>query len=218
MKKYADHSQFFCGSDEYVLCYPDQNIVEFIPGTNIEFTVERYKEEIGKPYSKIDLYLCNVSNVDSDGNLKVIDDNKVTIHGNSNQTISNQLTHEQNTNTNPTQNTNIPLLLISKSQQKVRQNPCNDKNGSENLFPSINFIQSLTGSYVEDIHRLFESSLVNEEEPCCSKSINPVIERKVYFPIHLVLALSKSMQIYAWKTIAIFSLRDNQNVVMRKNQ
>ena len=55
VKKHADHDQFFCGSDEYVLCYPDQSIVQFILGTNIEFTVERYKEEIGKPYSKIDL-------------------------------------------------------------------------------------------------------------------------------------------------------------------
>ena len=33
--------------------------------------------------------------MDSDVNLKVIDDNKVTIHGNSNQTISNQLTHKK---------------------------------------------------------------------------------------------------------------------------
>ena len=44
--------------------YPDQKLVQFIPGSNKEFTVELYKEEIGKPYSKIDLFLCNVSNVD----------------------------------------------------------------------------------------------------------------------------------------------------------
>ena len=83
-KQHADLGQFFCGFDEYVLCYPDQSIVQSIPGTNVEFTVERYKEEIGKPCTKIDLYLCNANNVDSDVNLKVIDDNKVTIHGNSN--------------------------------------------------------------------------------------------------------------------------------------
>ena len=156
--------------------------MQFILGTNIEFTVERYKEEIGKPYSKIDLYLCNVSTVDSDINLKVTDENKVAIHGNSNQTISNQLTHEQNTNTNLTQNTNIPSLLITKGQQGVRQSP-DDENGFENLFPSINFIQSLARSDAEDVHRLFESSLENEEEPCCSRNINPVMERKVYCPI-----------------------------------
>ena len=50
VKNHADHDQFFCGSDEYVLCYPDQTIVHFIPGRNIEFTVDKYKEEIGKPY------------------------------------------------------------------------------------------------------------------------------------------------------------------------
>ena len=61
--------------------------MQFIPGTNIEFTVEKYREEIGKPYSKLYLYLCNISNVNSDVNLKVNGDNKVTIHGNSNQTI-----------------------------------------------------------------------------------------------------------------------------------
>ena len=43
--------------------------------------------------------------MDRDVNLKVIDKNKVTIQGNSNQTISNKLTHQQNTNTNPTENT-----------------------------------------------------------------------------------------------------------------
>ena len=54
-------------SNKYLLCYSDQNIVQFILEQSIEFTVERYKE-IGKPYSKID----NVSNVDNDVNLKVI--------------------------------------------------------------------------------------------------------------------------------------------------
>ena len=32
------------------------------------------------------------------------------------------------------------------------------------------------------MHRLFESSLENKEEPCCSKNINPVTERKKYCP------------------------------------
>ena len=145
--------------------------------------------------------------MDSDVNLKVIDDNNVTIHGNSNQTISDQLTHEQSTNTNPTQNTNIPSLLISEGQQEVRQNPSNDENGFENLFPSINFIQSLTGSDVKDVHRLLESSLENEEEPCCSRNINPVIERKVDCPICINLFKVSTIEehaLYAWKIRARF--------------
>ena len=46
MKKHADHDQFFCDSDEYVSCYPDQSIVQFIPRKNIEFPVERYKSSV----------------------------------------------------------------------------------------------------------------------------------------------------------------------------
>ena len=53
--------------------------------------------------SKIDLYLCNVSNVDRDVNLKV---NKVMIHGN--QAIFNHIKYQQSTNTGPTENKKIP--------------------------------------------------------------------------------------------------------------
>ena len=79
VRKHADHDHHFCGSDDYVLCYPDQKIVQFIPGNNKEFTVELYKEEIGKPYSKIDLFLCNVSNVDDAVDRKVVKDKKVSM-------------------------------------------------------------------------------------------------------------------------------------------
>ena len=116
VKKHADHDQFFCRSDEYVLCYPHQSIVQFIPRTNIEVTVERYKKEIGKPYSKIDLYLCNVRNADSDVHLKVIDDDKATIHGNSNQTISNQITHEPHTKHKHTITFEIQRLVGSEAK------------------------------------------------------------------------------------------------------
>ena len=46
--------------DDYVLCYPDQKIVEFILG--IVFTVEKYNEEfLSKPYSQMDYFLCNIN-------------------------------------------------------------------------------------------------------------------------------------------------------------
>ena len=43
-------------------------------------------------------------------------------------------------NTNHTQNTNKPSLLISKIQDEVRQNLSNDENAFGNLFPSVNGI------------------------------------------------------------------------------
>ena len=71
----------------------------------------------------------------------------------------------------------------------MRQNPFSDENGFQNFFLSINYIQYLTRSDVKDVHRLFESSLENEKEPCCSSNINPVIEQKVYFLITVHLKL-----------------------------
>ena len=56
VRKHADHGQFFCGSDDYILCYHDQKMVQFIPGSNMEFTIKLYKEELDKPYSKTDLF------------------------------------------------------------------------------------------------------------------------------------------------------------------
>ena len=35
-----------------------QTKAEFLPGSDERFNLEKYKEEIGKPYSKIVLYLC----------------------------------------------------------------------------------------------------------------------------------------------------------------
>ena len=64
-----------------VLCYPDQKTVQFIPGSNEEFTVELYEEELGK-HSKIDLFLRNVSNVDDAVDRKVVEEKKVSTERN----------------------------------------------------------------------------------------------------------------------------------------
>ena len=68
--------------------------------------------------------------------------------------------------------------MISKGQQEVTSNRSNNENGFENLYPSINFIQSLTGSYAEYVHRLFKSLLENQEEPRCIRNLNPVIKQR----------------------------------------
>ena len=47
-----EEKQFYC------LLYPDKTKAELLPGSEEPFTLQRYKEEIGKPYSKIVSYLC----------------------------------------------------------------------------------------------------------------------------------------------------------------
>ncbi|XP_053284289.1 G2/M phase-specific E3 ubiquitin-protein ligase-like [Pleuronectes platessa] len=45
---------------EYVLLYPDGSQVKNIPGTDTAFTIEKYKEAIGKAYQRITLYICTL--------------------------------------------------------------------------------------------------------------------------------------------------------------
>ena len=42
----------------YRLLYPDHKLVRSIPGSEIPFTLKKYKEEIDKPYSRITFFLC----------------------------------------------------------------------------------------------------------------------------------------------------------------
>ena len=56
--KHAKHFRSFNLYDRYVLLYPDNTIIDKLPGALEDFTLERYKEELGKPYSKISLYIC----------------------------------------------------------------------------------------------------------------------------------------------------------------
>ena len=58
VKKHADHDQFFCGEEDYILLYPDQKPVLKVPGSDEDFSVAKYKQELAKPYSKVDLYIC----------------------------------------------------------------------------------------------------------------------------------------------------------------
>ncbi|MGL4897395.1 MAG: hypothetical protein ACRC31_03060 [Cetobacterium sp.] len=48
----------------YVLLYPDGSEVIHVPGTQKPFTLKEYKSEIGKPYQRINLFICRRSNVE----------------------------------------------------------------------------------------------------------------------------------------------------------
>ena len=55
LKKIAENDQYFSPLDSYLLLYPDFRVVEFIPGSQTDFTIGKYKRYLGKPFSKIDL-------------------------------------------------------------------------------------------------------------------------------------------------------------------
>ena len=44
--------------EHYCLLYPDITLVCMIPGTEKPFTLKEYKEDLGKPYERLTLYIC----------------------------------------------------------------------------------------------------------------------------------------------------------------
>ena len=77
LNKQGGNDQFFGSLDDYVLCYPDQKIIEFILGTTESFTVEEYREEfLSNPDSKVDLFLFNCSVY---GNCSIMKNSKIML-------------------------------------------------------------------------------------------------------------------------------------------
>lgn len=46
--------------EHYCLLYPDLTLVCMIPGTETPFTLKQYKEDLGKPYERLTLYICKL--------------------------------------------------------------------------------------------------------------------------------------------------------------
>ena len=62
--KHAAHDRSFTPYQGYTLTYPDGTEIFTIPGKpNESFTLERYKNEVGKPYHRIKLYLALRSDI-----------------------------------------------------------------------------------------------------------------------------------------------------------
>ena len=71
IQKHASYDQAFCALEDYHLLYPDGKEVIFIPGTTAlaspkPFQLCAYKEDLGKPYSQIYLFLCTPYHFEAD--------------------------------------------------------------------------------------------------------------------------------------------------------
>ena len=65
-KQFAHNKQLReCCECGWVLLYPDFDLVLTLPGKSEAFSVGHYKESIGKPYARVNLYLCKLSDYES---------------------------------------------------------------------------------------------------------------------------------------------------------
>ena len=58
LKKRISYDRTFRNDKTYKLCFPDGSEVSTLPGTKEPFTLEKYKEDLGKTYTRITLFLC----------------------------------------------------------------------------------------------------------------------------------------------------------------
>ena len=58
VEKHARHFRQFNKSLDYVVLYSDMTVMDFLPGSSTPFTLERYKSDLLKPYSKLQFWLC----------------------------------------------------------------------------------------------------------------------------------------------------------------
>ena len=58
LKKRSSYDRTFRNDKTYKLCFPDGSEVSTFPGTKEPFTLEKYKEDLGKTYTRITLFLC----------------------------------------------------------------------------------------------------------------------------------------------------------------
>ncbi|KAJ7371943.1 hypothetical protein OS493_022041 [Desmophyllum pertusum] len=67
LKKREAFDRTFSVQRGYVLAYPDSRIAKQIPGTKDEdFVLQNYKDWLGKPYSRLSLYLSPIDKKESD--------------------------------------------------------------------------------------------------------------------------------------------------------
>ena len=58
-EKMIKFNKDLCSNPEaFTLLYPDRSSVDCLPGSEEIFSLQKYKEELGKPYQRITLYLC----------------------------------------------------------------------------------------------------------------------------------------------------------------
>lgn len=65
-KKMRDFNQNL-DDGPYLLLYPDGTKITNIPGTETAFTLQQYKEPLGKAYQRITVYICTADDFLNNG-------------------------------------------------------------------------------------------------------------------------------------------------------
>jgi hypothetical protein len=56
--KHANHFRDVHSNFDYIPLYPDSSEIVHLPGTNEDFVLNKYKEEVGRNYNRINLFIA----------------------------------------------------------------------------------------------------------------------------------------------------------------
>ena len=97
-------------------------MVTSIPGSEEFFTVKRYKKELAKPYSKLDLYVCQTSDfsVGNSGPLSTL--NKMESTASASPAIANNTPYMHDEEPGETGSSELDTYLNQKDIKNVLEN------------------------------------------------------------------------------------------------
>eukprot|EP00794_Sanderia_malayensis_P012517 gene12518-13801_t len=58
LKKHSNHNKTIIAELKHVLLFPDGKLVDKVPGTNSEFVLNKYRNELGKNYNRLCLFIA----------------------------------------------------------------------------------------------------------------------------------------------------------------
>lgn len=198
IEKHGKHFQQFDVSYKYVLLYPDYTLVNKLPGNFQDFTLGKYKDDLGKSYAKIYLWLCKntdyeviqVDDTDSDHEGSCLKPALMTENANF------KTTHEESSNTNATPIVNPhhtttssisdPILISDQGQGSSIVVIADNGSNADNTLSYSNVNPTLNISYdrrkeeatalCPTCYRSIPISLIEEHADLCADNFDPVGE------------------------------------------
>ncbi|KAF3837790.1 hypothetical protein F7725_009558 [Dissostichus mawsoni] len=139
----------------HLLLYPDAREITNIPGTDTPFTVQMYKEAIGKPFQRITFYICTVEAFENScysGTTSSDEDSVVHVNLPSGDSLADTLVWDfPNVQSTPRMDTSLPGPLRHPK-------PASDRHPSVFRAFMCSSVVELTSATLEEVFEVLHSS------------------------------------------------------------
>lgn len=199
VEKHGKHFQQFKVSHKYALLYPDYTLVSNLPGNFQEFSLVKYKEDLGKSYAKVYFWLCKYTDfeaVQADSDCEETDQTPPI----GEQNVTMETTDREQANTGVTANAQIcispcPATTISAisdpiliCDQESNPNPIvildhsingNQASSNNPIPPGLSGVIKEVTALCPTCYRRIPITIIEEHADLCADKFDPVGEVQV---------------------------------------